>query len=343
MIICGVLYSCTKDEVETMGTIYGIVNDADTGEPIVDAHVSLTPYGKTINTGGDGGYEFQELEPGQYTIQISKSGYKTNTKRISVVPGEKASGDMMLKRGVPSISLSVNSLNFGGRATNKTFSIRNISTSGTSVSWQVSQAFPVSWLSVTPSNGSTAASKESVVSVNVNRDRVTKDETATLIVEADGESFPVEILVSKNGEGDDGENDTPAGGSCGEIISFDTKLKTEFLSCTKVGNVVEFQFRITNMGEDDIKLYLAPFSSGGYDDQGNKHTDNVYWLAGKQLVSEGVNTQEFPSNIPISGKIMIKNVSSTVGSITRFEFVLAGGVYESPVMNKTMIFKDLRW
>ena len=338
MIICGVLYSCTKDEVETMGTIYGIVNDADTGEPIVDAHVSLTPYGKTINTGGDGGYEFQELEPGQYTIQISKSGYKTNTKRISVVPGEKASGDMMLKRGVPSISLSVSSLNFGGRATNKTFSIRNISTSGTSVSWQVSQAFPVSWLSVTPSNGSTAASKESVVSVNVNRDRVTKDETATLIVEADGESFPVEILVSKNGEGDDGENDTPAGGSCGEIIPFDMKLETEFLSCTKMSNMVEFQFRITNMGED-IEVFFETDECLGYDNEGNKYARNDWYVANEKVTGP-YPPRAFPKNVPIKIRVLIKNIPSTVTSITRYEFVVSNS---APVLNKKMILTDLRW
>lgn len=59
LLFGGMLHSCAKDEVETMGTIYGIVNDSDNGEPVQDAHVSLTPYGKTINTGSDGSYEFQ--------------------------------------------------------------------------------------------------------------------------------------------------------------------------------------------------------------------------------------------------------------------------------------------
>lgn len=53
LIVCGLFHGCAKDEVETMGTIYGIVNDSDNGEPVADAHVALSPHGKTINTGSD--------------------------------------------------------------------------------------------------------------------------------------------------------------------------------------------------------------------------------------------------------------------------------------------------
>ena len=112
MSIMLVFAGCAKDEVDTTGAIYGIVNDADSGEPVSGVHVVLNPGGKTTNTGSDGRYEFQDMEPGQYTIQISKNGYKTNTKRISVVAGEEASGDMMLERGEARIKLSTGSLSF---------------------------------------------------------------------------------------------------------------------------------------------------------------------------------------------------------------------------------------
>ena len=100
------LAGCAKDVVETSGSIYGIVNDADNGEPVGGAHVALNPGGLTANTGSDGRYEFDGLEPGQYTVQISKSGYKTNSKRISVVAGQQASGDMVLERGEARIRAS---------------------------------------------------------------------------------------------------------------------------------------------------------------------------------------------------------------------------------------------
>ena len=120
-----IVAGCTKDEVDTTGTIYGIVNDADNGEPVSGVYIVLNPGGKTANTGSDGRFEFLDMEPGQYTIQISKNGYKTNTKRISVVAGEQTSGDMVLERGESRIKLSTNSLIFAKGETSKTFDIMN--------------------------------------------------------------------------------------------------------------------------------------------------------------------------------------------------------------------------
>lgn len=338
LIVCGLLYSCAKDEVETMGIIYGIVNDSDNGEPVVDAHVALSPYGKTINTGSDGSYEFPELEPGQYTIQISKSGYKTNTKRISVVAGEKASGDMILQWGTSRIKLNVASLNFGGQSTSRTFTIRNISTSGTSVSWSVTKASPADWLGINPPNGNTAAGKESAVSVNVDRAQVTKDETATLIVEAEGESVSVEVSVSKNG-GTGGDS----GGSCGVITPFDTNLKTEFAQCIRLGTTVEFQFKITNEGED-VTLRFDTSLLNGYDSEGNKYDykKSELWMSGKRLYQGGTIEWTFPKDIPVPGRIVVRDVPSAVTSLSRYEVA----VYDSKpwmVLNKKMEFTEVKW
>ena len=200
-----IVTGCAKDEVDTTGTIYGIVNDADNGEPVSGVYVVLNPRGKTTNTGSDGRFEFLDMEPGQYTIQISKNGYKTNTKRISVVAGEQASGDMVLERGESRIKLSTNSLAFAKEETSKTFDVMNIGTSG-SVSWSVT--FTESWLKVTPVNGMTAQGKNSTVVVNIDREKISQDMTANLLVEADGESMPVEISV-KFGESEGGGGDEP--------------------------------------------------------------------------------------------------------------------------------------
>lgn len=338
LIVCGLFHGCAKDEVETMGTIYGIVNDSDNGEPVADAHVALSPYGKTINTGSDGSYEFPELEPGQYTIQISKSGYKTNTKRISVVAGEKASGDMILQWGTSRIKLNVGSLNFGGQSTSKTFTIRNISTSGTSVSWSVTKASPADWLSVNPPSGNTAFGKESVVSVNVVRGQVTKDETATLIVEAEGESVSVEVSVAKNGiSGGD------SGGSCGSVTPFDAKLKTEFVQCIKLGTTVEFQFKVMNAGED-VTLRFDTSSLNGYDSEGNKYDFNKseLWISDKRLYLGGTIDWTFPKEIPVYGKVVVRDVPSAVSFLSRYEVV----VYDSKpwmVLNKKMEFTEVKW
>ena len=339
-IFSGLLHSCAKDEIETMGIIYGIVNDDDNGQPIQDAHVSLTPYGKTINTGSDGGYEFPEVEPGQYTIQISKLGYKTNTKRITVVAGEKASGDMKLQRGTSSIKLSVVSLNFGSKATSKMFTVRNIGTSGSPVSWTVEKASTAAWLSVNPPSGNTASEKESTVIVNVDRTKVTKDETAALLVVADGESFSVSVTVSLNGSEDEDELE---GGSCGTITPFDTKLKTSFVQCIKIGNTVEFLFKITNSGED-VTLTFDTSLLKGYDSEGNTFTFNnsELWLSGERISSGLTTSMTFPKNVLIPGHVVLKNVSSSAMSIARYE-VVSTSSKPWKVLNEKMMFENVRW
>lgn len=336
--LCGMLHSCAKDEVETMGTIYGIVNDSDNGEPVQDAHVSLTPYGKTINTGSDGSYEFQEMEPGQYTIQISKSGYKTNTKRISVVAGEKASGDMVLQWGTSRIKLNIASLNFGSQSTSKTFTVRNISTSGTSVSWSVAKSSPAPWLSISPSSGSTAYGKESTVVVNVDREQITKDETAILLVEADGESLSVEVSVLKNGEGGNAE-----GGTCEMVTPFDSKLKTEFVQCAKIGTTVEFRFKITNEG-DDVTLRFDTSSLQGFDSEGNSYTfkNSELWMSDKRITEGGTKEWTFPKNNPVYGRVVVREVPSATTSLSRYEVV----IFDSKpwaTLNKYMEFENVRW
>lgn len=340
LCICGLFCSCAKDEVETMGTIYGIVNDADNGEPIQDAHVSLSPYGKTINTGSDGSYEFPEMEPGQYTIQIAKFGYKTNTKRISVVAGEKASGDMVLQWGTSRIKLNIASLNFGGQSTSKTFTIRNISTSGTSVSWSVTKSSPASWLSVSPSSGSTAYGKESAVVVNIDRQRITKDETVILLVEAEGEALSVEVSVAKNGS-DGGELD--GGGSCGTITPYDAKLKTEFVQCTKIGGTMEFRFKITNVN-DDVTLIFDSSQLKGYDDAGTVYdfTTSEFYISGDRIYFGGTTSKLFPKSVSMSCRVVLKGVPLDAGEITRYE-VVATSSTPWKVLNPKMQFENVRW
>lgn len=336
LLSCGLFQSCTKDEVETTGTIYGIVNDSDNGEPVQDAHVALSPYGKTANTGSDGSYEFQELEPGQYTIQISKTGYKTNTKRITVVAGEKASGDMVLKGGASAIRLSTASLNFGSQSTSKTFTIQNIGTSGKSISWTVSKASSADWLSVTPANGSTASAKESTVVVNIDRGRIKKDEAAILLIDAEGESLSVEVSVSLN---ESGGGDEPDGGSCGTITPWDTKLKTEFVGCTRVGNTVEFRFTVTNTGED---VNLTFKSYGGMDSKGNTYNSGNSEFKVSNMPAN-ILPFLFPKNVPVPGQIILRDVPADVYSVARYQIVIEKKSEPWQVLNTELKFEDVKW
>lgn len=81
--------SCATDEPDVFTTIYGIVSDAGTGEPIGSATVQLSPGGETKLTGTDGYFEFNDLTSQQYTITVQKDGYSSNRKSITAVAGEK--------------------------------------------------------------------------------------------------------------------------------------------------------------------------------------------------------------------------------------------------------------
>lgn len=70
-------HSCKPKEEEELepGSIYGVVTDKATGEPVKNANVQLRPTGETSLTGIDGRYEFLDVKNGEYSISVSKTGY----------------------------------------------------------------------------------------------------------------------------------------------------------------------------------------------------------------------------------------------------------------------------
>lgn len=58
-------------------SISGIVTDADSGEPISYAEISILPSKKVIMTNKSGMYQFNDLPGGTYTMQVMKKGYSS--------------------------------------------------------------------------------------------------------------------------------------------------------------------------------------------------------------------------------------------------------------------------
>ena len=97
-LIISAFSGCVKPEYELYATIYGVISDHDTGEPIAVASVVLSPGGKTKTTGSDGRYEFTDLDAQQYTITVQKTGYKTNRKTVNAVPAESTEVNIPLTK-----------------------------------------------------------------------------------------------------------------------------------------------------------------------------------------------------------------------------------------------------
>lgn len=85
-------------ESATKGTICGTVKDSQTSEPLSGCNILLQPTGKSTTTAINGYYVFDNLDPGEYFLSITKSNYHSNSRsNISVKAGETSTVDMLLK------------------------------------------------------------------------------------------------------------------------------------------------------------------------------------------------------------------------------------------------------
>lgn len=89
IMVLTLLFSCSKEEYDSFGTLYGVVSDVKTGEPLSNVTVTLSPGGSSLLTGSDGSFEYMNLTPQQYTITVQRANYQTNRKDVTAVVGEK--------------------------------------------------------------------------------------------------------------------------------------------------------------------------------------------------------------------------------------------------------------
>ena len=98
------LSSCTKDEDanngEERGSIYGIVTELGTSEPMKAVGVELYKSGnlllKTV-TFDDGHFEFKDLIPENYYVRVVGKEYESAEKAVTVESGRQARIDLQLR------------------------------------------------------------------------------------------------------------------------------------------------------------------------------------------------------------------------------------------------------
>lgn len=84
-------------QAKLAGIIQGVVKDKDSGTPISNCEVLLTPGNKTIVTSGDGLYSFKDLESKEYTITFNKNGYASDSRKVTVKQGDTVEVEMLLQ------------------------------------------------------------------------------------------------------------------------------------------------------------------------------------------------------------------------------------------------------
>ena len=190
-LLCGVFQSC-QPEVVLPGGIYGTVLDKETGEPIRNAEISLSPSGKTTVVGSNGTYEFVNLEAGMYTVNVTADGYDHNSKTANVVNGKSTACDFHLTKTIVNQDLEITptSLNFGTTQNQLSATITNRGTEETAWSLDLGAC---KWLSANPVSGRIGAGKTQAIIFSVDRSLLQKDETTVVTLSAFGNSYPMNV------------------------------------------------------------------------------------------------------------------------------------------------------
>lgn len=319
------LSSCAKDEINMFGNIYGVVLNSNTAEPIQGARVTLTPTGKSTVTGNDGSYEFVDLEAGSYKVTIQADGYTSTLKNVTVVAGERAIGDVSLspKAQTSKIGVDKDIIMFTNSIRTATIKIKNLGNSG-NIDWTITNI--PSWLTVSPSQGSTGVGKETAVALSLNNSFADKGEQV-IIVNAAGESVSIRISADitsegeTGGDGDGGEGETSDDYSSAEIESCDPEIEVGITSCKRSGSNVIFKFYVINKKDSDIndfRMYSLSKGSEIVDDEQYYNYSNTNIKFASKNLSVGEIATSLIKNTKTNGEVTIQGVTT---NITKFNLI----------------------
>lgn len=91
----GQLVVVKRSSQQAVGIITGIVQAAETEEPIVNAQVAVDGRGRAI-TGKDGRYRIEGVEAGRRTISVTSIGYAETSREVEVADGATVTIDFAL-------------------------------------------------------------------------------------------------------------------------------------------------------------------------------------------------------------------------------------------------------
>jgi hypothetical protein len=182
-LICG----CSKDNTESIGSIYGVITDKATGEPIQSAGVQLNPSGTQTVTGSEGQYEFIELKAGSYSINVTKTGYTDLVNyKITVAAGTTNKGDVQLEKLPPSLRVvndnkqNIDELDFGDAADDVTRSFSIFNDGPISLEWQLTETSE--WITaVSKTDGKLNAGATQAVIIIIDREKLAGGDNTTTI------------------------------------------------------------------------------------------------------------------------------------------------------------------
>lgn len=341
--LCG---ACSKDEAETSGGISGLVTNRENGEPLSGVNITLNPGGKAATTGSDGRYEFAGLEPAIYTVQAKCSGYKTNTKSVTVVAGEIMVGDLQMEVGADNFALSTRELKFSPSNTSNVLSVTNTSVT-MSISWSIIEC--PSWLSVSKrSNENLQKGKSDDIVVTLGNNPQSE---GYIVIQSAGSTASIYVTYTANGSGEGGDEGGDEGGGSevsGTVTTCDSRIHVSMTGFRMSGTTAILEYLLRNDGEDIANFDLEKYGCLVYDDLGTgydtDYSSKVYYELGSKKAFDGWSRlrQPFPSGTSLKGTIKIMNVPSSAKEFTNITITVATYASSWKLDGEKIVFKNVK-
>ena len=182
LVFTGIV-SCSSDPSKEFayGSIAGSVSDATTGEPVPTVNVTLSPGGNQTVTGSDGSFTFNNLEAREYSIKISKEGYKSNSAQFIVRNGESISAHLLIERSAGIVKADRQTLNFGDNQSLNTLSFNIVNSGYEDLEWEIEER--CDWITeIKPAKGVLPYGKTEGIVVVIDRNLLEPGKNTAIIV-----------------------------------------------------------------------------------------------------------------------------------------------------------------
>ena len=202
LLVCGIYQACAPEELP--GSIYGTVVDKATGEPIKSAGVELSPSGLKTVTGSEGQFEFTELDPGKYTLLITKTGYIDGvSSTIEVKPGQQAKGDVQIEKLPPALKVvddnrqEISTLDFGSAIDDLSRSFSLFNDGPEKIEWLLTAN--AQWIkSVSKTEGTLSAGATQSLLITIDRALLNSGENKTTVHITSNSGNKQLVVIAKN-------------------------------------------------------------------------------------------------------------------------------------------------
>lgn len=326
-----VWYSCTQDAEVTTGDIYGTVTDFATGEPVANANVKLKTTGETTLTGSDGTYEFRDLKPDNYSLQLSKAGYNDldDDYVITVEAGKKTKRDVQMSKQVASLKItdmagnSITELDFGMEESITTKSFNIFNNGSLNITCEIT--YSCAWItSVSNITNPITPGQTVTVTVAIDRSRLASGANSTIlhVVSNNGSN---EITVKATGldlptvTTSNVSNITASSATCGGNVTADGgSYVTERGICWGTSNLPTIDGNHQAMGQGN-----GTFTCN----MSNLEPDNVYYVRAYATNNRGTAYGEQKQFTTTSGLPIV--TINTVTNITATSATCGGSISDN--------------